>query len=46
MTRTNTKKILTISLATIFGIAMITSPIGVDAMGSFLDVKKAKNCYR
>ncbi len=42
MTQTNTKKILTISLATIFGIAMIASPIGVDAMGSFLDVKNAK----
>ena len=42
MTKTNTKKILTISLATVFGIAMIASPIAVDAMGSFLDVKKAK----
>ncbi|MBA4718408.1 MAG: hypothetical protein HRO68_04690 [Nitrosopumilus sp.] len=42
MAKTNTKKILTISLAAIFGIAMIASPTGVDAMGSFLDVKKAK----
>lgn len=41
MTYTNSKKILTISLAAIFGIAMIASPIGAEAMGSFLDVKKA-----
>jgi len=42
MTQKNTKKVLTISLAAIFGIAMIVSPIGAEAMGSFLDVKKAK----
>jgi len=42
MTYTNSKKILTISLAAIFGIAMIASPIGAEAMGSFLDVKNTK----
>ena len=42
MTKTNTKKILTISLATVFGIAMIASPIGVDAMGSYLSIDKLK----
>jgi|APSaa5957512493_1039668.scaffolds.fasta_scaffold79612_1 hypothetical protein len=42
MTKTLSKKILTVSLAALFGIAMIVSPIGAEAMGSFLDVKKAK----
>ena len=42
MTKTLSKKVLTISLAAIFGIAMIASPIGAEAMGSFLDIKKAK----
>lgn len=37
-----TKKILGISIAAIFAIGMIASPIGVDAAGSFLDLKKAK----
>lgn len=37
-----TKTLMGISLASIFAIAMIASPIGVDAAGSFLDVKKAK----
>lgn len=37
-----TKKLMGISLAAVFAIAMIASPIGVDAAGSFLDVKKAK----
>ena len=38
----NTKTILGISLAAVFAIAMIASPIGVDAAGSFLEIKKAK----
>ncbi|MFQ5476224.1 MAG: hypothetical protein ACE5DT_04250 [Nitrosopumilus sp.] len=42
MTKTPSKKVLTISLATIFGIAMIVSPIGAEAMGSFLSIAKLK----
>ena len=38
----NTKSILGLSLAAVFALAMIASAIGVDAAGSFLDVKKAK----
>jgi len=42
MTKTLSKKMLTVSLAAIFGFAMIAAPIGVaDAISSFLDVKKA-----
>ena len=41
MSKTLSKKVLTISLAAIFGVAMIASPIAVDAMGSFLDIKSA-----
>ncbi|WP_299292326.1 hypothetical protein [Nitrosopumilus sp.] len=36
------KTLLGISVAAIFAIGIIASPIGVDAAGSFLDVKKAK----
>jgi len=42
MSKILSKKVLTISLATIFGIAMIASPIGADAMGSYLSIDKLK----
>jgi hypothetical protein len=42
MSKILSKKVLSISLATIFGIAMIASPIGVDAMGSYLSIDKLK----
>ncbi|MCG8325965.1 MAG: hypothetical protein MI673_10650, partial [Thiotrichales bacterium] len=37
-----TKQLLGISIAAIFAVGMLASPIGVDAAASFLDVKKAK----
>ena len=42
MSKFLSKKVLTISLTTIFGIAMIASPIGADAMGSYLSIDKLK----
>jgi len=38
---TNKKAILGISFAAVFAITMIASPIGADAAGHFLDIKKA-----